>query len=645
MSIRKKLLLIISAATLVSIIVIASTVFSVQATNKSMAEEQQANLITTHISDLLLLSHEHLIKPSPRTLQQWNIRYTRLLHELRSLESDNASEKKLVNELLSRLEKYKGLIDKVRILNTTNNDLANTIRQQRLYDAVAGRLLVEARQIEGLSIELNNFKHEKLHDFQTHNNQLLTAFILMLALLSIFIAYLILRSIARPISILKKETEFIRQGNFEHPIDISGSDEIADLAHSFDVMRESLLETMVSKNQLEFYVNERTAELKEARDQAEQANLAKSQFLSSMSHELRTPLNAILGFGQLLQIRDSEISHEQIQEYINEIMGAGDHLLELITEVLDLSRIEAGHLDIRTEPIPLTPMVSECMSQINASLARKYNITLMNKIDDCDLVVQADPLRFKQVLINLLSNAVKYNREGGSVTINTEQAGEDRIGIVVSDTGKGIAAADMDKLFDPFERLSYKNGNIEGTGIGLTVTKQLVDAMEGTISVESRVDQGSTFRVELPLAKSERHEAKTASETLASQHVATDKKHKILYIEDNPVNTRVIADALHRRGGIDVLTSPTAELGLTMAREKLPDIILMDINLPGIGGVEALQMLRNEEATSRIPVIAVTAHAMESDVQFAHEAGFDDYLTKPINIKKLYAAIDKQVAA
>ena len=237
-------------------------------------------------------------------------------------------------------------------------------------------------------------------------------------------------------------------------------------------------------------------------DEARVANEMKSKFISSMSHELRTPLNAILGFGQLLELQIGNISHEESQQYIDDILRAGHHLLALINEVLDLSRIESGHLDINPEPIQLTVIVKECINQINTGLARRSNIKLVNEVDDAELFVMADKKRLRQVLINLLSNAVKYNREDGIVRVKAEMLDKKQLRIMVSDTGKGINAADIEKLFDPFERLTFKNSNVEGTGIGLTVTKQLVEAMGGSIGVDSVMDQGSVFWVEFPLAVS-----------------------------------------------------------------------------------------------------------------------------------------------
>ena len=306
--------------------------------------------------------------------------------------------------------------------------------------------------------------------------------------------------VSGPVRKLLGAVNSLREGDYDAPLPKPGSDEIGGLVKGFESMRNEILNTRrqleYARDDLEHKVDERTAQLREATEEALSATQAKSEFLSRMSHELRTPLNAILGFGQLLDMKSSEAFGEETRESIREILNAGHHLLYLINEILDLSSIETGQLNIACEPVALYQMVSECIKQIGIALASERNVTLINQISDQDVEIMVDPIRFKQVLINLLSNAVKYNKEGGTVIINAELLDNERVSVSITDTGSGITEADMKRLFDPFDRLSYKNSNIEGTGIGLTVTRQLVEAMGGNIRVDSRVGSGSSFIVD-----------------------------------------------------------------------------------------------------------------------------------------------------
>lgn len=374
-----------------------------------------------------------------------------------------------------------------------------------------------------------------------------------------------------------------------------------------------------------------------ARDDAEQANQAKSEFLANMSHELRTPMNAILGFGQLLEY-DKTLTTTQ-QEDVRAILKAGHHLLELINEVLDLAKVESGNIDLSLEPVQLEPIIEECLGLIS-TLAEKRSIQ-MHHTELAGIVVRADRTRIKQVLLNLLSNAVKYNNEGGSVIINTQSTGSDSIKILVTDTGPGIPAKRLNELFQPFNRLEAEYTSIEGTGIGLTITRRIVELMGGKIDVHTEVGVGCTFWIELPL-ESTPSQTQDHSATFANAEAMPDSNtpHTVLYIEDNPVNIKLMAQILGRRKHIRLLTAHTPELGIELALINEPDLILLDINLPCMNGYQILEIFKNSPLLMYTPVIAITADAMQRDIQRGKAAGFDDYLTKPIDIPSLFGIVD-----
>ena len=382
-------------------------------------------------------------------------------------------------------------------------------------------------------------------------------------------------------------------------------------------------------------------ELNDAVTVADQANLAKSEFLSSMSHELRTPLNAILGFAQLIEGGVPPPTVPQ-KRSLDQILKAGWYLLDLINEILDLAQIESGKLSLSIEPIALAEVLRESQAMIEPQ-AQKRGIRVTFPQFDIPYRIQADRTRLKQILINLLSNAVKYNKEGGTVTVDCMTSGEERVRISVADTGDGLTAAQLPQLFQPFNRLGQEGRVGEGTGIGLVVCKRLVELMGGQIGVRSTAGAGSVFWIDLNLtADQQRLGSDAVLESAALGRVHSDPQLRtLLYVEDNPANLMLVEDLITRRPDIRLLSARDAMRGVAISLDCRPYVVLMDINLPGISGVEALRILGNDPRTARIPVVALSANAGPRDIAKGLEAGFFRYLTKPIKVAEFMNTLDE----
>jgi PAS domain S-box-containing protein len=384
---------------------------------------------------------------------------------------------------------------------------------------------------------------------------------------------------------------------------------------------------------------ENNVELERAKAAAEKANLAKSDFLSSMSHELRSPLNAILGFAQLINSESPPPTPSQTAS-IDQILHAGWYLLELINEILDLAQIESGKLALSLEPTSLAEVIFECQAMIEPQ-GQKRDIRMTFPRFDIPYFVDADRTRLKQVLINLLSNAIKYNQANGTVVVDCATSTPERVRVSVRDGGAGLPPDMLMQLFQPFNRLGRETSAEEGTGIGLVMSKRLVELMGGAIGAESTVGLGSVFWFELNSAAPQLEIDLAKPAAIAQAQVQQGARLRtLLYVEDNPANLKLVEQLIARRADMRLLSARDGNLGIQLARINQPEVILMDINLPGISGIEALKILREDPATAHIPVIALSANAMPRDIEKGLQAGFFRYLTKPIKINEFIDTLE-----
>jgi signal transduction histidine kinase/CheY-like chemotaxis protein len=484
---------------------------------------------------------------------------------------------------------------------------------------------------------------QQVIDYLTTYTESFSEAILTIGLLGIVIALVLgwwlSGIILKPVRELENTANTIAKGDLSTRVPDSSKyepSEFRNLGHSFDQMIEQL-----SKN---------NAELNAAREKAENINQSKSKFLSAMGHELRTPLNSIIGFSQILSLSTEIPLTEKQETMVINIANSGHHLSKLINQILDLAQIDKGKLDFILGAVNPAEVIELCVDN-TLPLAESGSISIANNMVAKNLpVIQADATRFKQVLLNLLSNAVNYSHANGTVTLNTAVTTNRMLRISISDNGPGIPKVAYDKVFAPFERLDTKAGDHDGTGIGLTISKQLVESMNGNIGFESEIGKGSTFWIDIPIMqeaeKPEVVSAKPASPAPQPQSAkSSDLMRRVLYIEDNMLNVQLMELIFESVPNAELTIAMTGEQGVKLAKEISPDLILMDIFLPGMDGIEASRLLKDSNRTTDIPIIAISAATWNVDVERARDVGFFAYLTKPIDISETLSTIQKALGS
>jgi signal transduction histidine kinase/ActR/RegA family two-component response regulator len=440
------------------------------------------------------------------------------------------------------------------------------------------------------------------------------------------------RSVLNPLRSLITGSRRLGSGDLSTRVPEAGVDDLKALSRALNSMAVSLDATRKT-------LDTQHAQIASSRAETDRATTAKNEFLSRMSHELRTPLNAILGFAQLLEL--DELDARQ-RDNVAHIVSGGRHLLDLINEVLEISRIETGSMNPVIEPVNALATVQEAIELVSPLAAQRGIEMNAPSSAQAGVWIAADLQRFKQILLNLLANAVKYNRDGGSVSVSIKTLG-DRARIEVTDTGLGIPQDQLPKLFIPFERLGAESTGVEGTGLGLVLALRLAEAMNGTLGVESQPWIGSTFHIELPLAEAPVPTAVELPSRLdpSAGHgsVAVDGQLRVLYIEDDAANTHLMAQLFAEEPRLELLTTMYGKLGLELARQHQPDLILLDVHLPDMGGDDVLKRLRSDELTRRIPVIAVSADATEEQRGRMTALGAANYLTKPLTLNMVLGAV------
>jgi signal transduction histidine kinase/CheY-like chemotaxis protein len=451
-----------------------------------------------------------------------------------------------------------------------------------------------------------------------------------------FLGWWISGIISRPMQLLADAAQSVARGDLSAKV---------DLDHKLRPVE--MLKLQASFNQMIDDVGRKNTVLVNLAHEAVISSNHKSAFISSLNHELRTPMNAVLGFAQMLEINESEPLSENQKTAVEHILRNGNHLLELIDQMLELNKIEAGTLPLNMEDIPARDVLDESLYLIQARSNPDHIEIIDNTGGDTLPLLWTDSTRLIQVLLNLLSNAVKYNRKHGRVSLACREVHGGLLRISVIDNGLGIAAELQDKLFHPFERLGHELGQIDGTGIGLSITQQIVEKLGGHIGFESEQGTGSHFWVDIPLSNKQINPDDASEELVDDEEGAAEPadaastSRTLLYIEDNPDNLHLVEAIIDQYKNLHLLSAPNALIGYDLATSKKPDLILMDVNLPGMNGLQAMKRLRNTPETRLIPIIALTSNSTPQNIEAGLSAGFDGYLTKPIVVSELMKTIQK----